>query len=41
MGPTHGSSLFALFEFVVVDGQAASVIGLYADGRREPSQRIK
>lgn len=41
-------TLFALdgydnfwLEFVVVDGKAASVIGLYADGRRETSQRIK
>lgn len=41
-------TLFALegyenfwLEFVVVDGKAASVIGLYADGRREPSERVK
>jgi len=28
-------------EFVVKDGKAAGVVGLYADGRREPSPRTK
>jgi hypothetical protein len=28
-------------EFVLADGEAAAVVGLYADGRREPLPRIK
>jgi hypothetical protein len=28
-------------EFVLTDGKATAVIGLYADGRRESSPRVK